>query len=1038
VKRAAGFAGIFVEASNQVHHNDMLPFYPHPPTKKQRTAVVPTLLSAPAVTPLWRPIPPICAPLFHGLPSHQQLLQSFNLPPSATRNCTQLAHNHFFCPPHSSVVNPAHPLNPNFRRLPSVRVATPNLVEIFGFTPFGTYCRICNVHVGASEKMIKSHLEAKKHGVFTRDAVNAIKTMADKEVERLSRKANLDLYLIDRSEGWACGCGAVFKNTKGLIRHCKGVKSCSFDPKEARPEWLYNTVCFRTISQATLDRLSSSLSTTRHLHFETTEEALQKYIRPDETVGPYISIFHPLCVSCGANFDSRLRDMVGWWKMEAGIDELGLLQLVKATKTWIHLSARRLVEMVPGDLRAALQVFAGQEVGELNQNFLYSFRHSEALVLPEVICLLLFVWRHPSNLLASFKQTVNACDPMLVPAILRELLLEKVQSFNSHSLVMEYCLARCFRMKANQIVMAQCGDNASTVAAVLSILRAGACSYIVLSDMSNQQAKDFVNDVRKSRVLNIISPMIRRLREMQRRKPKRRKTTVSPEGDIAVDGFEFPRDKWSKIVPTVLAVCRQLLGSLFKGGDWLLFLDANTPLAVSRKEGGRFLFSLSISGKEVKSSQLVLEQPLDYAFIVDRLRAYVEICFHGFGGGSMRYEELVRLTLQNIVWHFGSLYFSAESIKKYNANSQARKTTERKLPAEVARIYLLYDLVARSGVSDVGLLPVCANRKHSMQDAIAEIFNFSERPDATQIRQLWASVSNVTFPKGETVVVSATADAAAMSGHTEGTHEVRYGSELIGGAELNYRKYHNAIGAAYGTSISNEQIQAENLFQALKQIYGPDAEYTSELQRQMVIASAAKNGNHSHVGLPCGSGKSLAWLLPLVAAAMTSKKIGMLIVVLPYNFLVSHLVNSAEEILQDRFDVSVVSLTTNDCSMTSIPAALVNDENLPNLAFFGLDAFVSLHMYHQASLSRWAKSGKIHRIFFDEVHTVFTESFRPKYDLLRQIAKYGVPIMTMSGTVPSTLVGPLSRYLNMSDIVDGTNLDIIVSDDLVGTFPTGF
>jgi hypothetical protein len=746
VKRAAGFAGIFVEASNQVHHNDMLPFYPHLPTKKQRTAVVPTPLSAPAVTPPW------------FLPVGYPTLQQY---PGA---------------PFFPVIN---------QHLPAcapIGVATyqpeRQLKEIFGFTPFGIYCRICKDHVGSTKQRIKSHLESKGHGLFSKDAVFAFETMASTEIKQLlmSKRANLNEFLVGRSEGYACRCEAVFKNTKGLIRHCKETKSCSFDPKEARPELLHNTVCFRTISQATLDRLSSSLSTTGHLLFETTKEALQQYIRSDEAVGPYISLFHPLCVSCGANFDSRVRDMVGWWKMEAGIDELGLLQLVKAATTWIHSSARRLVEMVPGNIRAALQVFAGQEVGEVNQNFLYSFRHSEALVLPEVICLLMFVWRHPSNLLASFKQSVNACDPMVVPAILRELLLENVQSYNSHPLVMEYCLARCFRMKANQIVMAQCGDNASTVAAVLSILRAGACSYIVLADMSDQQAKDFVNDVRQSRVINVISPMIRRLREMQRRKPKRRKTTVSPEGDIAVDGFEFPRDKWSKIVPTVLAVCRQLLGSLFEGGDWLLFLDANTPLAVSRKEGGGFLFSLSISGKEVKSNQLVLEQPLDYALIVDRLRAYVEICFHGFGGGSMRYEELVRLTLQNIVWHFGSLYFSAESIKTYNSNSQARKITERKLPAEVARIYLLYDLVARSGVSDVGLLPVCANRKHSMQDAIAEIFNFSERPDATQIRQLWASVSNVTFPKGETVIVSATADAAEMSGHTEGTHEVRYGS----------------------------------------------------------------------------------------------------------------------------------------------------------------------------------------------------------------------------------------------------------------------
>jgi superfamily II DNA helicase RecQ len=325
-----------------------------------------------------------------------------------------------------------------------------------------------------------------------------------------------------------------------------------------------------------------------------------------------------------------------------------------------------------------------------------------------------------------------------------------------------------------------------------------------------------------------------------------------------------------------------------------------------------------------------------------------------------------------------------------------------------------------------------------MTDAIAAIFNFSERPSLTQVRHLWTSVSNVTFPKGETVIVSATAEAAEMSGHTEATHEGRYGSLLLGGTELNYRKFHNALGAADGTRISNEKIHAKNLFQALKQIYGPDADFTSDLQRDMVIASARKDGNHSHVGLPCGSGKSLAWLLPLVASAITSTKMGLQIVVLPYNFLVSHLDNSAREILQDKFDVSVVSLTTSECSESSLPLVLANDDHLPNLAFFGLDAFVSLHTYHQASLFRWAKSGKIHRIFMDEIHTLFGETFREKYDHLRQIAQYGVPIMTLSGTVPPTLVQELSRYLNMANNDNGIDADVIVSNDLLGTFPPGF
>jgi superfamily II DNA helicase RecQ len=938
---------------------------------------------------------------------------------------------------------PFIPFNPHLPACASVGAANYHparqLIEIFGFSPFGIYCRICKDHVGSTKQMIKLHLESKGHGLFSKDALFTFEGMAAKKIELLllSKRANLDEFLVGSSEGYACRCEAVFGNTKALTRHCKEAKSCSFNPNEARPELLYKTVCHRTISQATLDRLSVSPSTTGHFDFAKTEEAIKKYIRSDETIGPFIALFHPLCVSCGVNFDSRVRDMMGWWKTKAGVEELGLLQLLEAATTWIHSSVRRLVEMVPGNLRAALQVFDGQEVGQVAQNFLYNFRHLEALVLPEVITFLSFVWRHPSNLLASFKRSVNASDIKLVPAILQKLLLENVHGFNSHPLVMEYCLARCFRMKANnQVVMAQCGDNASIVAAVLSILRAGACSHIVLSDMSDQQSKDFVQEVRQSRVLNIISPMIRRFREMQRRKPPRRMTTVSPEGDIAVDGFEFPRDKWSKLVPTVLDVCRELLGSLFAGVDWMLFLDANTPLSVSRIEGGKFVFSLSDSGKEVKSSQLMFKQPFDHALIVDQLRSYVEIGFHGFGGGSMRYSELDILTLQHIRWHFGALYFSASSIKQYNSTGKNVTTTERKLPIAFARVYLLYDLAARRGVNDVSLLPACANRKHSMPDAIATIFNFSERPTLTQVRHLWTSVSNVTFPKGETVIVSATAEAAEMSGHTEATHEGRYGSTLLGGTELNYRKFHNALGAADGTKISNEKIQAKNLFEALTQIYGPDADFTSNLQREMVIASATENGNHSHVGLPCGSGKSLAWLLPLVASAMTSKKMGLQIVVLPYNFLVSHLDNSAREILQDKFDVSVVSLTTIECSESSLPLVLANDDHLPNLAFFGLDAFVSLHTYHRASLFRWARSGKIHRIFLDEIHTLFGELFREKYDHLRQIAQYGVPITTLSGTVPPTLVLGLSRYLNMAN--KDNDADVIVSNDLLGTFPPGF
>jgi hypothetical protein len=228
VRRAAELAGIFVEAST---------------TKKQPTSSVPAPL--PAVTPWRRPFPLICAP-----PWHQQLPPCFNV----ARNSTPFAHNSHVGAPSLSVVKPKLP------RFASFTVATQKLrlMEIFGFTPFGICCRVCMDHVGSSEQTISSHLESKNHGVFSRVAVKAIKTMADKEVERLSRQANLELYLVDRLEGFACRCGAVFIEEKALLLHCKRVKSCCFGPKEARPELLFKTVCGRTVSQATLHRLSSS------------------------------------------------------------------------------------------------------------------------------------------------------------------------------------------------------------------------------------------------------------------------------------------------------------------------------------------------------------------------------------------------------------------------------------------------------------------------------------------------------------------------------------------------------------------------------------------------------------------------------------------------------------------------------------------------------------------------------------------------------------------------------------------------------------
>jgi len=936
-----------------------------------------------------------------------------------------------------------------FRGPPQEPPPPGHLLDIFKFTPFGIYCCVCCDCVASNERAIRDHLERKKHGYFSTDAIKALCATANTEVKKLSQQQNIGTFLAQRTgtPGFSCGCGTLFEEMRQVVRHCRKVKSCSFKREDAKPELLFRTVCGRQVTQSTLNRLALSVE---QVDFEATERGLARYIRDDENIQSYVALFHPLVQRCGVNFDSDLVAMVDSWSKPVAEDEPDLRRVIEAGEKWILKSARFLVDMVPANLRALLQVFEGQLVGDVAHNTVFTFRVKEGPLAYELKLLLAFVWRQPGNLLLRHKHEVagsSSDHPMLVPDILQVLLMEKVDDgFNAHPLVVEYCLARCFRKKFNRIEMPQAGDSASMVATVMSLLRAAACSYLIMSNMGDAAAKEFVCEARTGRVLNIVSPMIRRLRDLQRKKTSNRMLSVSALGDIAIDEFEIPRGSWSKAVPKVLEECRLLLAQLFADGNWSLFLPAETPITLSRMANRQFRFSVSVGGKNIASSELVLKESVTRHLTLDRLLSYIEICFHGFGGGSMRMTELSKLTLFDATWHRGTIYYSGESIKKFShRNTSSSSMTNHKLPTAVARVFLLYRLASELSSNQLtepekSLLPFRSNRTYEMPNAISAVFNLEKVMSATQCRHIWTSVTNVLFPKGETVLVSADEEAAQMSGHTEGTHAHRYASTLVGGTELNFQKYHDGIGAPGVTNVSNAAIDQNDLSGALRNLFMSDtAVFTCPQQEEMVSMTSRRDGPHSHIGMPCGSGKCLSYLLPLVAADISFKEIGMMIVILPYNFLVSHLLHSARSIEQ-RFHLWIESFATSECRGNLLPTALRDDDKLPHLVFFGLDAFVALSREHPLSLRRWSEHGKIHRIFLDEVHTLFGEHFRDVYSHLPDIAKLGVPITTLSGTVPLLLVKDLCRHLNMAseDETSSEGLQVIHSMDLLGTFPSGF
>jgi len=256
----------------------------------------------------------------------------------------------------------------------------------------------------------------------------------------------------------------------------------------------------------------------------------------------------------------------------------------------------------------------------------------------------------------------------------------------------------------------------------------------------------------------------------------------------------------------------------------------------------------------------------------------------------------------------------------------------------------------------------------------------------------------------------------------------------------------------------NQLLTLRALLPALRAVLrSPDADFRNEAQRDMCTAAALPSNTHTLVGMPCGQGKSFAWVVPVAAAVSLGKELGVMIVVVPYNYLLHHLEEASRQALRNiNSNVRVTSLRLEQCAQAQCPSALLEDNNheLPQLIFMSLDALASVMDQYIVHLRMLSRKGKIHRFFIDEVHTIYGETFRESYEKLRNIATLGVPVMCLSGSLPLTLASSLCRYLNLS-FAAGTdsghnttdtntnaavNIDLIYPryECLVGLFPPGF
>lgn len=952
------------------------------------------------------------------------------------------------------------------------------LAGILGATPFGLFCLKC--HTKLSSSTIRRHL-VQKHPELEGQKLN----VAEQVRLGLLLRAQLQMdtrgvgrFLLPgscRNSAICTSCNCQVADLKNFGRHVKrpGGKCAG---ATLIPSTSYKTVCGRVVSQQLLDRIlqdsqqnqkfglgpmlstpsqalpdvSISTNPSAILQEEDISNSIKGLVRDEECPGDYVPLFHRLAPTGGGSFHTSIHHLLSLSTQPSPQEDTALCSILQTAEYWLVNHAGLHCNMVPGNLRAALLVFEGQEVADVVQNTTFTMRQNTDTLVPSLKGLLAFCFRHPSLNLEPFRHEVKCppCYPQLVQSALIPRILSAIhyQTPNDHSTLpaaVIYCLSQCFFVKGGKLTMRECGRSGSIFATVLHLLRLGVCGHVALlaGPGVDETSQGLVQASRLSRVVNTLCPMIRQLREMKKKKPTPPRDILKANGDVLVkDSFVFRQEIWSVSVPTVLRLLMLALDQLVDGDGWRQVLSVSRPIGVSFQHPCNIFFmeeggaghQLDIQPKESLSH-----------FHFDRLTSLVEFVMQGFGCGAVRVEEVWRIGSYSARFRNNSLYYWVKSAKRFSVTKGSREEpVEHKLPPSLSRAILVYRTLA-SRISDLDgdlFVPQFSNRSVHMEEVVQEIFGIKDTISKLDIRHFWTALTNYMFPGGEDQfngLMVAEDSIAEQSGHVGATHRQRYSSCREGGPEASYSYYHASLGESPYDNKQSPRIcplmTNASLHKALCALKGPDSQFLDRAQKNMVWFAANASTKHSMVGIACGGGKSMAWILPSVARELQGWEAQLDLVVTPTKFLMEYHVASARACIGPVLSGRGISgLAASDIDPHDAPAPF--SQGVPPLILFvTVDALASVFRWHSEKLQHLIDSGKVAHIFIDEAHTLFSDiSFRPVYESLPKLAGLGRPIMCLSGSLPIPLVLPLVRYLSLGQDSNLTDINDVRQDDLLG------
>ena len=490
------------------------------------------------------------------------------------------------------------------------------LPAFLDLTPFGPYCKLCNVPL-AIQRGIASHgKEVHPNDVFKNNAVirevqRRMKVLREVHANDLSPFLTEEL---SKNPTWFCTvCFSTFTKSCNYNRHLEvrsnvlclggtgggkiecyiticgrlGPKSCNTTTcnPSTTPTIITATGTVSTISDLTSQSsINKSLSIASNSKVPaplliTKEEAcdiLKPFARPDEDVTFLYHNYLPILTS---GFEGRMKEYLNYSTQQSCEDGI-LKNWLEAGREWFHKYADGHIANVSANVRSRLAEFEQREVdGAVVRGSTFALRRGIPRLVNELEAVLRFLYYFPTTLLDSFKtvEVRNATmawliESAIIPKILYTVVMEEPEDHGKLPIVCLYCLSRGFTLKDGcDLSMTECGWFASRVSAVLHLLRAGVCGYLVTlsgggsnTTLLTEQEMDIVGRIQNGRVTNLLAPYIRRLREAHAKKPKNKTNTVNSMGDITSGSHTFPHSIWSTLIPRLERISRECFGECFK------------------------------------------------------------------------------------------------------------------------------------------------------------------------------------------------------------------------------------------------------------------------------------------------------------------------------------------------------------------------------------------------------------------------------------------------------------------------------------------